>query len=530
MPLQRMAPFAVPKRTAATQTSKLSNVPAPVGGLNYRDPISQMSPLDAVVLDNMIPRQFGTEIRKGYRLHVDDVGGETKSVFTYNAANPTNNKVFAARGGNIYDVTTDPATVAVSTTGSTDNLWWTTQFSTGGDTFLLAVSPGAGYYTYSQATGWIKRTPSSLPTTTLRTVAVWKRRVFFTCVNDQKIYYLNSVDIVDGASNSFSMGGLLRNGGYVSALINWTLDAGVGIDDHLVVVGTQGDMGVWKGTDPGTAADFQLQGVWYIGPVPQYGRYFSPAGGDVLILSSLGLQQVSKLVNGQFIERDPGPAAKVQSVLNPLVQTYLNSQAWDVLVVPSSNILLISPPPSNIGTYQQFAMDLTTGSWCTLSGMRMRAAAVLDGTMYYCTNDGYVYKGLFGSKDNVPISGVGGDLVEADVQCAFNAMGNAGVLKRFSMARPVFISSDTPSVKLQVNTQYQLNPVAGSPSFTNQSVGVWSNGTWNNAIWSGSNNTYQAFVGATGIGYYGSIRMKVRGLAGTVFTSSHMMYDVGGVM
>jgi hypothetical protein len=130
----------------------------------------------------------------------------------------------------------------------------------------------------------------------------------------------------------------------------------------------------------------------------------------------------------------------------------------------------------------------------------------------------------------VTITGTGGDLVEADVQCAFNAMGNAGVLKRFSMARPVFISSDTPSVKLQVNTQYQLNPVAGSPSFTNQSAGVWNTGTWNNAIWSGNNNTYQAFVGATGMGYYGSIRMKVRGLAGTVFTSSHMMYDIGGVM
>ncbi|MCA3718859.1 MAG: hypothetical protein IM674_11465, partial [Brevundimonas sp.] len=109
----------------------MSNVPAPVGGLNYRDPISQMSPLDAVVLDNMIPRQFGTEIRKGYRLHVDDVGGVVKSVFTYNAANQTNDKVFAARGGNIYDVTADPATVAVSATGSTNDLWWTTQFATG---------------------------------------------------------------------------------------------------------------------------------------------------------------------------------------------------------------------------------------------------------------------------------------------------------------------------------------------------------------------------------------------------------------
>jgi hypothetical protein len=392
------------------------------------------------------------------------------------------------------------------------------------------VSPGAGYWTYSNATGWVNRTPAGLPTTTLRTVGVWKRRVFFTAINDPNVYYFHNVDVVDGNTSPFNMGSLLRNGGYVSAVINWTLDAGTGIDDHLVVVGTQGDMGVWTGTDPQSANTFALRGVWYIGPVPEFGRYFTPAGGDVLILSSLGLQQVSKLVNGQFIEQDPGPAAKIQSVLNPLVQTYLNSQAWEVLVVPSSNVFLISPPPSDINTYQQYAMNLTTGAWCTFSGMRMRCATVLDGIMYYGTNDGYVYKGLFGNKDNVTISGTGGDLVESDVQCAFNSLGNAGVLKRFSMCRPVFISNDTPSVKLQVNTQYQFNPVAGSPAFTVQSAGVWDTGTWNNAIWSGANNTYQAFVGATGLGYYGSIRMKVRALSGTVFTSSHMVYDIGGIM
>ena len=75
MPLQRVAPFAAPRRSAATQTVKMRNVPAPVGGLNFRDPISEMQPIDAVVLDNMIPRQSGAEMRKGYQLHVDDVGG-----------------------------------------------------------------------------------------------------------------------------------------------------------------------------------------------------------------------------------------------------------------------------------------------------------------------------------------------------------------------------------------------------------------------------------------------------------------------
>jgi hypothetical protein len=50
------------------------------------------------------------------------------------------------------------------------------------------------------------------------------------------------------------------------------------------------------------------------------------------------------------------------------------------------------------------------------------------------------------------------------------------------------------------------------------------------AVWSGSQNSYQAWVGTTGLGYYASLRMKVRGLPGTIFTSSHMLTEAGGVM
>jgi len=530
MPLQALAPFKTPRRAASSRVAQMINIPAPVGGLNLRDPISAMSPIDAVALDNMIPRQTGTEMRNGTRLYVDDVGYSIESMFAYNALNNNDDKIFAAANGNIYDVTSSPSSVAVSATGSTYNLWWTTQFATGGDMFLLAVSPGAGYYTYSTSTGWVQRTPTNLPTSTLRTVGVWKQRVFFTAENDENIYYFNSVNAIDGNVNSFAMGSLLRSGGYVSSIINWTLDAGIGIDDHLVVVGTQGDIGVWTGTDPDSASTFALKGTWYVGPVPTYGKYFTTTGGDVMILSSLGLQQMSKLVNGQFISQDTGPAAKIQSVLNPLVASYINTPNWDVFVAPSSNVLVIKPPPSSIDTYQQFAMNITTGAWCTFSNMNMNCATILDGVMYYGTSGGDVYKGLYGDKDNVAIDGTGGDLVQADLQTAFNAFGDPGILKRFSLARPVFISSEEPSVKLRMNTQYQYSPVDGSPSFTTQATAIWDTGVWNNAIWAGVTNTYQAYVGVTNLGYYGSLRMKVRGTANTIFTSSHVMFDVGGLL
>lgn len=528
MPLIPLAPFKTPRKAAAAQVAQLFNIPAPVGGLNYRDPIAAMTPNDALVLTNFIPKQQGVELRKGWQVHTNTVGLPIRSVFAYNARNSTNDKIFGASDGDIYDCTTEPATIVQAATGSTDDIWWTTQFDTGADMFLLAVSPTAGYWTYSAATGWIKRTPTHLPANP-RTVAVWKNRVWFTCEDDTKVYYMNSVNAITGNVTHFEMGAHLARGGYVSSLLNWTLDAGTGIDDYLVAIGTQGDLMVWQGTDPSSAATFGLKGVWYVGPVPQYGRYFTPMGGDVMIVSELGLVPMSRLVNGQFVEGEPGPAAKIQDVLAPLIRSLRSTRSWEVLSIPSESLLMIKLPES-AGVYNQFCMNITTGAWCKINGMPINCITLLDGQTYFGIDDGRVAKGFVGLYDEVGEDGVGGEVIEGEIQTSFQDFGAPAINKKFDMARPIFIAPDAPSVKLQINTQYNFGGVDGSPSYQNQILSRWDNSSWNLARWVGDVNTYQAWVGISGLGYYGSLRMKVKGLPATVFTSSHVMATPGGMM
>jgi hypothetical protein len=532
MPLVPLAPFKSPRRAAAAQTAQLQVIPAPVGGLNYRDSIAAMSPIDALALTNFIPKQQGVELRKGWKVKANPAEGVTtaESVFGYKAPATANDKVFMAAAGNIYDVTSGTMTLLVSATGSTNNDWWTTQFSTPADTFLLAVSPNAGYWTYSTSTGWVNRTSTTtgLPVT-VRTVAVWKQRVWFTVEGSPNVYYLNAVDVITGAATSFAMGSTLRNGGSVSALINWTLDAGFSIDDFLVVVGTEGDIGVWQGTDPTSADTFSLKGVWYVGPVPKYGTFFTPFGGDVMIVSELGLVPMSKLLNGQYTEdQQIGPASKIQSVFAPLVRKLRNEKFFNVFVVPSSDVLVIKLPNDG-GTYRQFAMNVITGAWCEFIGMPMRCAGVIGGQLYFGTSDGFVCLGLYGDKDGVDSVGAGGNFIEGDVQTSFQAFNTPAQLKKFGMVRPSFIALAAPSIKLQINTQFQFTPVGGSPFFSQDSGAVWDTGVWNSSTWVG-NNTYQAWAGTTGLGYYGSLRMKVRGLPATVFTACNVMIELGGVM
>ena len=175
-------------------------------------------------------------------------------------------------------------------------------------------------------------------------------------------------------------------------------------------------------------------------------------------------------------------------------------------------------------------MNVNTAAWCTFGGMPMLSCGLLNGRLYFGTEDGRVAIGLDGDADGVETTGLGGATLEGDVQVAFNAFGSPAQLKKFGMARPIFIAKTAPSVKVQINTQYTFTSIGGSPSFTTSTAGVWNSSNWNNAVWAGSQNSYQAWVGTTGLGYYASLRMKVRGLPGTVFTSSHMMTELGGVM
>jgi hypothetical protein len=532
MPLVALAPYKTPRKAAAAQTAQMQVIPAPVGGLNYRDSIAAMSPTDALALTNFIPKQQGVELRRGWKVKANPIAGVTtaESVFGYKAPATANDKVFMAANGNIYDVTSGTMTLLVSATGSTNNDWWVTQFSTPADTFLLAVSPNAGYWTYSTSTGWVNRTSTTtgLPVT-VRTVAVWKQRVWFTVDGSPNVYYMNSVDVITGAVTSFAMGSSLRNGGSVSALINWTMDAGFSIDDFLVVVGTEGDVGVWQGTDPTSADTFSLKGVWYVGPVPKYGTYFTPFGGDVMIVSELGLVPMSKLINGQYTEdQQIGPASKIQSVFAPLVRRLRNEKFFNVFVVPSSDVLVIKLPNDG-GTYRQFAMNVITGAWCEFVGMPMRCAGVIAGQLYFGTSDGFVCLGLFGDRDGADITGVGGSYIEGDVQTSFQSFNTPAQLKKFGMVRPSFIGLAAPAIKLQMNTQFQFTPVGGSPFFSQDSGAIWDTGVWNASTWVG-NNTYQGWAGTTGLGYYGSLRMKVRGLPATVFTACNVMTELGGVM
>ncbi len=128
------------------------------------------------------------------------------------------------------------------------------------------------------------------------------------------------------------------------------------------------------------------------------------------------------------------------------------------------------------------------------------------------------------------IDGEGGSYVVGQCQGGFNAFGVPANLKIFGMARPILIGANPPAVQAQMNIEYNFNPIYSSPTFNGTIGANWDEGVWDEASWSGSMNTYAAWVGVQNMGYYGSLRLQVKGDPGTIYVSSTVMYQTGGVM
>lgn len=530
MPLIPVKNHRAPRKAAQAANAMATALLAPTLGLNYRDSFITLGPKDAVVLDNFIARPTGVALREGFQKHVTGLGGVVNSFLGYMAQSDLDDKLFATVGGDIFDVTDSAdAPTAVETTTSTDGVWSSIMFSAPTQNYLCCTSPSGGYWTYDAAGGWVERTAnltgfSGNP----GCIASWKNRLFIVASGTNKVYYL-PVNSIQGAASELDFGPLMKHGGHVVAIVNWTLNAGIDIDDYFVVFGSQGDILVYQGTDPDDVATFALKGIWYGGRPPVGDRFFHEYGGELFVLTELGLLPLSKMVNGMVADSYSVLSAKIGPVLSPMLTRLLDNPTWEVKLAENNDILVVAPPKEST-QYRQYVMYIQTGAWSTFSGMPINTMTTYNGQMYFGDEDGNVYLGLYGDGDNVERDGTGGDDVTGQVQGGFNDFGSPANLKLFNMVRPILVAEQAPAVQAQLNIEYKFNPIYASPNYTNVSSSLWDSGHWDTAAWTGETGTFAAWVGLQGMGYYGSLRVAVKGKPGTTYISSTIMYQPGGVM
>lgn len=533
------------RRTAVTQAHIANMYAAPVKGLDFTQTLVAADPESAITLENLIPRKYGIELRKGYSQWVTGLDGEVRSLMSYVSADGTDRLLAGTSGGKVYDVSdlATPVELLSHLPGDFPGEWSWINYTTVDTSYLLAVSSGVGYYIYDGLTftavaqgtapGEISGPPAPWVPTPINPadfayIFEWKGRVWFLARNSSVAYYLPP-DQITGEVKAFDFGPFMQHGGPLWIGYNWTVDAGDGIDDKLVLFGLEGDVLVYAGTDPNEASKFAKEGSYFIGHLPIGRRCVSRFASDIAILSERGLCFLSELLRGHGFFMNAEVAQRVNDELAHDVASKMNSRYWEVRFLPHEQMILINTPTLS-AVDVQWAFDVNSKAFCKLTKMPMLTVQAHDRQTYFGDSDGNVWLGFNGSSDGATATERGADL-EGTVMTAFLPHGEPIRLKRFLMVRPAFIAPIAPSIKVVMNNDWQFVSPKGSPQFAPApGSSLWDTAVWNTSVWNGADRSYGAWIGVEGMGYYGALAMKVRGAPGTTFVSWQSLTTAGGIL
>jgi hypothetical protein len=246
--------------------------------------------------------------------------------------------------------------------------------------------------------------------------------------------------------------------GPLRGLWSWTYDGGAGIDDSLVAISAGGDVVIYQGTDPASASTFALKGVWSVGAVPEGRRFATASGGELLILSALGLVPISVLTRGATTY---DPANSLTRAIAPLFgrlfASYGAYRGWSVQTHPTANGLLVVVPVSDAGDSQQLFFSFATKGWYVWRDLPILCAATWSRELYFGTGDGRVCVQR-GYVDDVQLDDSSDfDPVEYSGLTAFWNGGNARN-KQVQLIRPV-LDSDVGLPVCQTTAKYDYDTV-----------------------------------------------------------------------
>jgi hypothetical protein len=168
-------------------------------------------------------------------------------------------------------------------------------------------------------------------------------------------------------------------------------------------------------------------------------------------------------------------------------------------------------------------MNTITKNWAQFTGWQANCWELFLDHPYFGGN-GYVGLAYEGLTDN-------GDNINGKALQAFSGYSSNGLLKRFTMMRPIFRTNGTPAVLGSINLDFNLDLSAASLSFSPTAYGVWDTSLWDTGVWGGELNVLQPWQGAIGVGYYGAPQIQCAANGIDIrWVSTDVVFEVGAIL
>lgn len=502
-------------RTANARTKALA---APVGGWNNRDALGAMPKTDAPIMTNLFPTTTDVRVRFGYSKWSTGLGSIVETVLSY--AGSTTTKLFGIAAGAVYDCTAGGAVGAAAITGLGNSRWQYVNIATPGGNYLSMVNGADAPYLFDGTT-WTNPSITGVTTTGLVGVNVHKNRQWFVENGTLKAYYL-PVQSIAGAVGTLDLSSFCPHGGYLMAMGTWTIDAGYGVDDLAVFVTNNGDILVYRGTDPSSASTWALVGVFYAGS-PIGRRCFAKYKGDLLLICQDGLVSLASYLQSSRLDPQKSLTDKIQFATSTAISSYGANFGWDILLFPGENMLILNVPYGTQTGQQQFVMNTISGAWCNFMNWNAACWELYQDQPFF-GGLGYIGKAWQTNSD-------AGDNITFDGLQAFNDFGISGRQKRFTMMRPTLYTNGVPTVNGNINLDYDLAAPVSTFTITPTTYATWDTSVWDTGLWGESLSVSRGWQGANGVGYVGAPRITgaVNGLEFR-WIDTTVVYEGGGIL
>jgi hypothetical protein len=493
-------------RSAARQTAQVPanykpfTIPAPTLGIIANTNPATPPQGGAFILENFIPRATDALLRRGSQLYqiVSDGVEAVVALFTYKNGN--NEKMFASTETGIFDVTTAttqvyftdglgnefktdtgdklipsitraPAVVSSLTGGE----WSVVQFATSGGVFLRCVN-GVDTPQVFDGTTWATTPAITGITDPTKLSYTWQhqQRLFFIEKDSLSAWYLPAASI-GGAAVELPLGGVFSLGGSLLFGSTWSLETGAGgLQEQCVFVTTEGEVAVFQGTDPSTAATWSKVGIYRIGKPLGPNAHFR-AGGDIVIATDIGLIPLSQALQKDFSVLSPSAvSAQIETIWNSEVSARFGEN-WHCSVWSANQIAIINPPAVNNLPPVLYVANLRTGAWGKFTGWNSKCMVVFQNRLFFGSTASQVIEAnVTGSDQGAPYTGTYVPL--------FNDFG-APTTKTTGMARTILQSFAPLNERLSMHREFNVNLPAVPAGSVAPSSNVWDGGTWGSSLW-----------------------------------------------
>jgi hypothetical protein len=457
-------------------------LPAPVAGWVTNTNIAEPVKKSAILLENWFPERKSLRLRGGAFRHATVSSTlACESLFSYQSG--TTEVLFGATSSAVYNITSpaDPLVPpAASISGQTSGRYSTAPFANAAGAVFLTIVNGTDPRQVFDGAAW-----STLPAITgvsssnLSHVWVFANRYFFVEKNTFNAWYL-PVDNIGGAATRFSLAGIFQEGGSLLTGGTWSVDAGDGMHDQCVFISSLGEIAVYQGTDPSSAATWLKVGHYNTGTMLGKNALLKVAG-DLILMTVDGFVPMSLIQRldraalslnaiSQAIEQD----WKVEGVARP--------DNWTVVKWPEKNMTLIALPTYPNEDDICFVANTETGAWAKYRGWDTNCIAAFRGNVYFGSSDGAVRLAESGGSDD-------GENYICKYIGQFEDWGVQGRQKVALLMRSTFIASNPFTPKISIVTNYS-ETLPSPPSVASETPGhTWDVGEWDVALWDSSGMT-----------------------------------------